>query len=97
MPFYISKDRCTERNVSEWPFPPAPVPVWPACTIDGDETCSEKLGHNSTLNFTYDQVDPADYNALVVLGGCATGNLRLNSCVLETVHLSHETDKATAA
>lgn len=37
--------------------------------FEGDQTYSEKPGHNFTLNATFDEIDPADYAALVVPGG----------------------------
>ena len=37
--------------------------------FEGDQTYTEKPGHNFTLNATFDEIDPADYDALVIPGG----------------------------
>ncbi len=39
--------------------------------FEGDQTYSEKRGHNFTLNADFDAVDPAQYDALVIPGGRA--------------------------
>ena len=46
--------------------------------FEGDQTYSEKRGHNFTLNATFDEVNPADYDGLVIPGGRAPEYLRLN-------------------
>jgi protease I len=51
--------------------------------FEGDQTYSEKPGHNFTLNATFDEVDPEDYDALVIPGGRAPEYIRLNPRVLE--------------
>jgi len=51
--------------------------------FEGDQTYSEKPGHNFTLNASFADIDPADYDALVVPGGRAPEYLRLNPRVLE--------------
>ena len=53
--------------------------------FEGDQTYSEKPGHNFALNATFAEVDPADYDALVIPGGRAPEYLRLNSEVLDIV------------
>jgi protease I len=53
--------------------------------FEGDQTYSEKPGHNFTLNSTFDNVRPEDYDALVIPGGRAPEYLRLNPRVLEIV------------
>ena len=65
--------------------------------FEGDQTYSEKLGHNFTLNATFDEVDPAKYDGLVIPGGRAPEYLRLNSRVLEIVRHFAEKDKPIAA
>jgi protease I len=65
--------------------------------FEGDQTYSEKPGHNFGLNATFDDVDPADYDALVVPGGRAPEYLRLNERVLEIVRHFAEEDKPLAA
>ncbi|NEP45953.1 MAG: protease, partial [Okeania sp. SIO2H7] len=36
--------------------------------FEGDQTYTEKPGHNFSLNATFDEIDPADYDALVIPG-----------------------------
>lgn len=65
--------------------------------FEGDQTYSEKPGHNFALNATFAEVDPADYDALVIPGGRAPEYLRLNSEVLDIVRHFFERNKPTAA
>jgi len=65
--------------------------------FEGDQTYTEKRGHNFTLNATFDEVDPADYDALVIPGGRAPEYLRLNARVLEIVRHFDQADKPIAA
>ena len=65
--------------------------------FEGDQTYSEKPGHNFALNATFDDVDPEDYDALVVPGGRAPEYLRLNERVLDIVRHFAERDKPLAA
>ena len=53
--------------------------------FEGDQTYSEKPGHNFTLNASFDEIDPADFDALVIPGGRAPEYIRLNPRVLEIV------------
>jgi protease I len=53
--------------------------------FEGDQTYSEKRGHNFALNATFDEVRPEDYDALVIPGGRAPEYLRLYSRVLDIV------------
>jgi deglycase len=53
--------------------------------FEGDQTYSEKRGHNFTLNAAFDQVRPEKYDALVIPGGRAPEYIRLNPRVLEIV------------
>src|ERR1044071_4257273 len=46
--------------------------------FEGDQTYSEKPGHNFTLNASFDYLRPEDYEALLVPGGRATEYLRLD-------------------
>ena len=39
--------------------------------FEGDQTYSEKRGHNFSLNATFDEINPADYDGLVIPGGRA--------------------------
>lgn len=53
--------------------------------FEGDQTYSEKPGHNFRLNATFEEVDPQVYDALVIPGGRAPEYIRLDSRVLEIV------------
>ena len=44
--------------------------------FEGDQTYTEKLGHNFVLNATFDEVRPEDYDALLIPGGRAPEYLR---------------------
>jgi len=46
--------------------------------FEGDQTYSEKRGHNFALNGTFDEVDEKNYDALVIPGGRAPEYIRLN-------------------
>jgi len=63
----------------------------------GDQTYLEERGHDFELNATFDEVDPADYDGLVVPGGRAPEYLRTYDEVLECVRHFFEADKPVAA
>jgi protease I len=65
--------------------------------FEGDQTYTEKRGHNFTLNATFDEVNAASYDALVIPGGRAPEYLRLNERVLEIVRYFDKADKPIAA
>jgi protease I len=65
--------------------------------FEGDQTYSEKRGHNFALNFSFDEVRVEDYDGLVIPGGRAPEYLRLNARVLEMVRHFAEADKPIAA
>jgi protease I len=65
--------------------------------FEGDQTYTEKPGHNFVLNATFADVDAANYDALVVPGGRAPEYLRLDDRVLEIVRHFSEADKPIAA
>lgn len=65
--------------------------------FEGDQTYTEKPGHNFALNATFDKVDPADYDGLVVAGGRAPEYLRREEGVLDMVRHFFEEDKPVAA
>jgi protease I len=65
--------------------------------FEGDQTYSEKPGHNFALNATFDDVRESDYDALVVPGGRAPEYLRLNPRVLEVVKHFADAGKPIAA
>ncbi len=65
--------------------------------FEGDQTYSEKPGHNFALNATFADVNPEDYDALVIPGGRAPEYIRLNEKVLDIVHHFAATGKPIAA
>jgi protease I len=65
--------------------------------FEGDQTYSEKPGHDFTLNATFSAVRGEDYDALVLPGGRAPEYLRLNDDVLEMVRHFAEHRKPIAA
>jgi protease I len=65
--------------------------------FEGDQTYTEKRGHNFTLNANFDEVDAGDYDALVIPGGRAPEYLRLNAKVLDVVRHFDRTDKPIAS
>jgi protease I len=65
--------------------------------FEGDQTYTEKPGHNFTLNATFDEISAASYDALVVPGGRAPEYLRLREPVLAIVRHFFEAGKPVAA
>ena len=65
--------------------------------FEGDQTYTEKPGHLFTLNASFDEVDPADYDAVMIAGGRAPEYLRLNEKVLAAVRHFAEAGKPVAA
>jgi protease I len=65
--------------------------------FEGDQTYSEKRGHDFTLNATFSTVDPGNYDALVIPGGRAPEYLRLNPKVLKMVRYFADAGKPIAA
>ncbi len=65
--------------------------------FEGDQTYSEKPGHNFALNFDFDKVRAEDYDALVVPGGRSPEYLRLNARVIELVKAFDAAKKPIAA
>lgn len=65
--------------------------------FEGDQTYSEKPGHNFSLNAAFSEILPADYDALVIPGGRSPEYLRLHEEVLEIVRHFAAEDKPIAA
>jgi len=65
--------------------------------FEGDQTYSEKRGHNFSLNATFDEVRPESYDGLIIPGGRAPEYLRLNERVLELVRHFFQNRKPVAA
>ena len=65
--------------------------------FEGDQTYSEKRGHNFTLNANFSDVKADAYDALILPGGRAPEYLRLNDDVLKFVRHFAEKNKPIAA
>lgn len=65
--------------------------------FEGDQTYSEKPGHNFALNATFDEVREEDYDALVIPGGRAPEYIRLNERVIDIVRHFAKANKPIAA
>jgi protease I len=65
--------------------------------FEGDQTYSEKRGHNFTLNATFAEVRAEDYDALVIPGGRGPEYLRLNPAVIAAVQHFFKANKPVAA
>src|SRR5262245_24964407 len=65
--------------------------------FEGNQTYTEKRGHNFALNATFADVNPSSYDALCIPGGRAPEYLRLNPAVLSTVKHFADTNKPIAA
>lgn len=65
--------------------------------FEGDQTYSEKLGHNFMLNATFTDVKADQYDALLLPGGRAPEYLRLNPDVIRLVQQFAESKKPIAA
>lgn len=65
--------------------------------FEGEQTYSEKPGHNFALNYDFVQVRAESYDALLIPGGRAPEYLRLNDRVLELVNAFDQAGKPIAA
>ena len=65
--------------------------------FEGDQTYTEKPGHLFALNADFDEVDVANYDALMIAGGRAPEYLRLNPRVIEIVRQFAAAAKPIAA
>lgn len=65
--------------------------------FEGDQTYSEKRGHNFTLNTSFSSINPADYDALYLPGGRSPEYLRLNAKVLEIIQHFANNEKPIAS
>ena len=64
--------------------------------FEGDQTYSEKRGHNFALNASFSEIAASDYDALYVAGGRSPEYLRLDDRVLATVRHFFEAQKPVA-
>jgi protease I len=65
--------------------------------FEGQQTYSEKRGHNFTLNASFADIKAENYDALVIPGGRAPEYLRLNTQVLEIVQHFFRAKKPVAS
>lgn len=65
--------------------------------VEGDQTYTEKRGHDFTVNATFDDVKVETYDALVVPGGRAPEYLRVQDSVLNVVRHFFTQQKPVAA
>src|SRR5919199_6208803 len=65
--------------------------------FEGDQTYSEKPGHNFTLNASFSEVKAEHYDALVLPGGRAPEYLRLNDEVIRLVRHFAQANKPIGA
>jgi protease I len=65
--------------------------------FEGDQTYSEKRGHDFTLNATFSEIRPQNYDALVISGGRAPEYIRLTPEVIETTRHFATAKKPIAA
>jgi protease I len=65
--------------------------------FEGDQTYSEKRGHDFVLNATFGEVKPEQYDALLISGGRAPEYLRLDAGLLEMVRHFFTAKKPVAA
>ena len=65
--------------------------------FEGDQTYSEKRGHNFAVTATFADVRPEDYDALVIPGGRSPEYLRLNDAVLAVVRHFAQAGKPIAS
>ncbi|GAU44111.1 hypothetical protein TSUD_123980 [Trifolium subterraneum] len=65
--------------------------------FEGDQTYTEKPGHNFTLTATFDDVDVKGYDALVIPGGRSPEYLALNETVISWVKHFMESNKPVAS
>ncbi len=65
--------------------------------FEGDQTYSEKRGHNFALTANFIDVDTADYEGLFITGGRSPEYLRLNARVIAIVQEFFKDKKPVAA
>ncbi|MBI0421941.1 MULTISPECIES: DJ-1/PfpI family protein [Acinetobacter] len=65
--------------------------------FEGEQTYSEKRGHNFAINYDFDAVNTEDYLGLVIPGGRAPEYLRMNDRVVEIVREFDRVKKPIAA
>jgi protease I len=61
--------------------------------FEGDQTYTEKYGHNYVLSKSFSAVKPADYDAVYIAGGRGPEYIRIDKRVQAIVRHFHEEDK----
>jgi protease I len=65
--------------------------------FEGDQTYSEKRGHNFAVTATFEEIDAEEYDALVIPGGRSPEYLRLDERVIAIVRHFAESGKPVAS
>lgn len=65
--------------------------------FEGEQTYSEKRGHNFAINYDFDAINTEDYVGLVIPGSRAPEYLRMNERVIEIVREFDRVKKPIAA
>ena len=65
--------------------------------FEGDQTYTEKRGHNFSLNATFSEIDPSNYAGLLIPGGRSPEYLRTIPQVITLVKSFFEANKPVAA
>lgn len=65
--------------------------------FEGDQTYSEKRGHDFALNATFAEIEAKSYDALLIVGGRAPEYLRLDRKVIEITRYFADQKKPIAA
>jgi protease I len=65
--------------------------------FEGDQTYTEKIGHNFVLNASFNYLKLEQYDGLYITGGRAPEYLRLNTRVIDIVKYFMELNKPVAA
>lgn len=65
--------------------------------FEGDQTYTEKVGHNFQLNATFADIRTEEYDGLIIPGGRAPEYLRMNRKVLDIVRHFADENKPIAA
>lgn len=65
--------------------------------FEGEQTYSEKRGHNFAINYDFSAVNTQDYAGLVIPGGRAPEYLRMNDRVVEIVREFDAAEKPIAS
>jgi protease I len=65
--------------------------------FEGDQTYSEKRGHDFAVNASFDDIKASDYDALCIAGGRAPEYLRLNTKLIDMVKHFADAGKPIAA